>query len=153
AAALKARAAGPGSLVGIAVSRSAALPVALLGTLMAGAAFVPFDLAHPSTRLATILDDAAPVAIVTETALLSRLPPGSPAPRPLDALEPTGEEATAGAVDGAGLAYLIYTSGSTGVPAGVRVPRRALASFIGAMRRLALLQPGDRLLAVTTPSF
>src|SRR6185503_6271984 len=109
--------AGSGGLVGIAVSRSAALPVALLGTLMAGAAFVPLDLAHPPARLAAILDDAAPVAIVTETTLSGRLPPGGPAPLLLDALEPARDVAAAAvAVDGAQLAYLLYTSGSTGVP-------------------------------------
>ena len=95
AAVLTQRGAGPGSLVAIAVSRSAALPVALLGTLMAGAAFVPLDLAHPPARLAAILDDAAPVAIVTERAMLDRLPPGSPAPVLLDALEPARDAAVA----------------------------------------------------------
>src|SRR5262249_37319706 len=129
------------------------LPVALLGTLMAGAAFVPLDLAHPPARLATILGDAAPVAIVTETALLGRLPSGCPAPLLLDALETAAEEAAAVAVDGAQLASVIYPSASPGARVGVGVPRRALANFIGGMQRLALLHPGARLLAVPPPSF
>ncbi|MYX39830.1 AMP-binding protein, partial [Streptomyces sp. SID89] len=51
AARLAARGAGPGSVVGVHVERSADLVVALLGVLKSGAAFLPLDPALPTARL------------------------------------------------------------------------------------------------------
>ncbi len=51
------------------------------------------------------------------------------------------------------LAYVIYTSGSTGRPKGVQISHRALANFLGSMRRQPGLTAADTLLAVTTLSF
>src|SRR5262249_46182673 len=46
---------GPESLVGIALERSIELVVALLGTLKAGAAYLPLDPDYPEARLAHML--------------------------------------------------------------------------------------------------
>jgi len=48
---------------------------------------------------------------------------------------------------------VLYTSGSTGKPKGVAVRQRNVASFLAAMQVEPGLAAGDRLLAVTTPSF
>ncbi|HSK58065.1 MAG TPA: condensation domain-containing protein, partial [Actinomycetospora sp.] len=64
AGALRAAGAGPGALVGVAVERSPDLVVALLAVLRTGAAYVPLDPAYPAARIAQVLDDAAPVAVV-----------------------------------------------------------------------------------------
>ncbi|MEU2036932.1 amino acid adenylation domain-containing protein, partial [Nocardia amamiensis] len=54
ARALIAAGAGPDSLVAVAISRTGELPVALLGVLMAGAAYLPLDLSYPSRRVAGV---------------------------------------------------------------------------------------------------
>jgi amino acid adenylation domain-containing protein len=51
------------------------------------------------------------------------------------------------------LAYVIYTSGSTGKPKGVEIQHRAVVNFLTSIERQLGVQPGDRLLAVTTLSF
>ncbi len=47
---------------------------AILGVLTAGAAYLPLDPDHPAHRLEFMLDDAAPVCLLTTTALADRLP-------------------------------------------------------------------------------
>ena len=64
---------GPESLVGIALERSTEMIVALLGTLKAGAAYLPLDPDYPEARLAQMLTDAAPALVLSSSALRTRL--------------------------------------------------------------------------------
>ncbi|WP_149258720.1 non-ribosomal peptide synthetase [Actinomadura sp. K4S16] len=152
AAELRARGAGPETVVALALPRTPDLVAALLGVLKAGAAYLPLDLDHPAGRLASMLDDAGPLcAIVTgETAPL--LPDGT------DLLVLDGSRRNAGNTRTPirrpdDLAYVIYTSGSTGRPKGVAIPHRALANFLLTTRDRLNLGTGDRLVAVTTIAF
>ncbi|MEV4642534.1 amino acid adenylation domain-containing protein [Actinoplanes sp. NPDC049548] len=133
AAALAARGAGPESIVGIHLPRSADLVVAVLGVAKAGAAYLPLDPAFPAARRQFMLDDARPTVVIDE-AFLAAVTPAA-APRVVR--------------DPAHAAYVIYTSGSTGRPKGVVVTGRDLEAFLAA----APLPPGTRMLAVTTLSF
>ncbi|MEU2126668.1 amino acid adenylation domain-containing protein, partial [Nocardia niwae] len=129
ARALIAHGAGPESVVAVAVPRTEELPVALLGVLIAGAAYLPIDTSYPVQRLEFMLEDANPVCVLTTAAELDSLPAGN-----IPALlmeETTGyddarvrnrERVTPLRPDN--LAYVIYTSGSTGVPKGVGVAHR-----------------------------
>ncbi|HEV7371107.1 non-ribosomal peptide synthetase, partial [Arenibaculum sp.] len=114
---------GPDRLVAVCAERSPEMVVALLAVLKAGGAYLPLDPAYPAERLAFMLADAAPVAVVTDGSL------GSLAvPVPVVEL---GAEASwtglpdtdlnRGALTPRNLAYVIYTSGSTGTPKGVMV--------------------------------
>ncbi|MGY2061506.1 AMP-binding protein, partial [Nocardia gipuzkoensis] len=58
---------GPDAVVAVALPRSVELIVALLAVLKAGGAYLPIDPAYPSDRLAFILADAAPVAVVVDS--------------------------------------------------------------------------------------
>ncbi|MFI1016193.1 amino acid adenylation domain-containing protein [Streptomyces sp. NPDC020965] len=142
ARALIARGAGPERVVALGLPRSAEFVVALFAVLKTGAAYLPLDLDHPVDRLATMVDDARPLCLVTvgTDAVRDRVPGGCPA-LALDAPETVAELAALSgapvadgellaARDGRHPAYLIYTSGSTGRPKGVVVPYSGLTNML-----------------------
>ncbi|QYN39145.1 non-ribosomal peptide synthase/polyketide synthase [Pseudonocardia sp. DSM 110487] len=152
AAGLAAHGAGPETIVGVALPRSADMIVALLGIAKAGAAFLPLDPEFPADRLRYMVSDAAPAVVVVDAGTRG-LFDGCAA-----GLVAVGELAGTGTVpllepDPATAAYVIYTSGSTGRPKGVVVEHGNLANFLAAARDTLPLTPEDRLLAVTTLSF
>ena len=64
---------GPGQRVALLLPRSADAIVSILAVLKTGAAYVPIDPAAPSARMQLVLDDAAPVAAITNPELAERL--------------------------------------------------------------------------------
>ena len=61
-------------MVGVCVERSADMPVAVLGVLKSGAAYVPMDPGFPKERLGYMVEDARMALIVTQPSLANRLP-------------------------------------------------------------------------------
>ncbi len=146
---LIARGAGPGTLVGLLLPRSAHMVIAQIAVAKAGAAFLPVDPGYPEERIALMLRDAAPAVILDEAevdALLAAPPDRAPVHRPTDA-----DRARPLSLDDP--AYVIYTSGSTGTPKGVVVTHRGLAAFSAAEAAHYRVEAGDRVLAFSTPSF
>lgn len=154
---LRAIGAGPGQRVAISVSRTAMLPVAILGVLGSGAMYVPLDLEYPADRVRFMLEDSAPVAWVVD----GDLPPGLEAGesqlldlRTIDWAADTEVDFPPVAMDGARHpAYMIHTSGSTGRPKGVLVPHAAVTNLLAAMTDALAVDGTDRVLAITTLSF
>jgi amino acid adenylation domain-containing protein len=150
----------PESRVAIALPRGARELVAMLGTLRAGAAYVPLDPSHPAERLRLVLQDTAPEVLVTlgGSPLLATLPPATRS-LPFDHLEGLATSAADERderdepVSPDQLAYVLFTSGSTGRPKGVEISRAAFANFLRAMVRRPGLAESDRLLAITTTTF
>ncbi|RUQ42352.1 non-ribosomal peptide synthetase, partial [Corynebacterium pseudodiphtheriticum] len=64
----------PDDRVAIVARRGLDTLVWLLAILKSGACYVPIDPAHPAERLNYLLHDSAPVAVLTQHALLHRLP-------------------------------------------------------------------------------
>ena len=154
---LRARGVVRGSLVGVCLDRTVAVPVALAAVLKAGAAYVPLDPTHPADRLSYVLQDAKVACVITLSDFATRLADGRAPLLLLDELE-SELAAQSAAAPAAGsqpedLAYVIYTSGSTGRPKGVQVEHRNVVSFLAAMRREPGMDASDVLLAVTTMSF
>ncbi|MEN3033082.1 AMP-binding protein, partial [Chromobacterium amazonense] len=117
----------PDDRVAICVERSLEMVVGLLGILKSGGAYVPLDPSYPAERLAYMLGDAAPVAVLTQSDLAEGLASGLPTVL-LDARNPSidtsadhNPDAEALGLTSRHLAYVIYTSGSTGQPKGVMV--------------------------------
>ncbi|MGP3983818.1 non-ribosomal peptide synthetase [Streptomyces sp. KR80] len=149
---------GPDVVVGVLLDRGVEVPVAQLGVLKAGGAWLPLDPQHPAERHATCLNDAG-VGVVVTTRALAELLPGSVARVCVDdpgvraRLAQVPESRPEGGARPGNLAYVIFTSGSTGVPKGVMVSHRAAVNFVVNARELFRIGPGDRLLQFANPAF
>ena len=129
---LRSLGAKPGAFVGVCMERTSDLIAGLLGILKTGAAYVPLDPGAPRERLATMLADAAPVAILCDADTAPSHAPRHSAFRwetvasaKYESAEPLHSEAGPES-----LAYLIYTSGSTGEPKGVAIEHHSAVNFI-----------------------
>ncbi|MEV8516354.1 amino acid adenylation domain-containing protein [Dactylosporangium sp. NPDC051484] len=143
-----------GRVVAVLLERGFGLPVAELGVLKAGGAWLALDPQYPAERLAYQLSDAAAAVVVTTSDLADRLPAGTP--RVLldaDALDGRPDTPPAVDVEPEDTAYVIYTSGSTGRPKGVMVPHRAIVNFCTAFGELFAVTPADRILQFSNPAF
>ena len=148
---------GPETVVAISMERSLDMMVALLGTLSAGAAYLPVDPAFPPERVGFMLQDSDARVILTQQSLKDRLGDSSAVVVSLD--EPAFDEdandefeTLASSAPSSSLAYLIYTSGSTGTPKGVMVEHRNVVNFFTAMDSVVGAGQGVWL-AVTSISF
>lgn len=146
----------PEVTVGICIERSLEMVVGLLGILKAGGAYVPLDPSYPSDRLAHILTDANPAAVLT----LEKFRPLLDAAIPtvcLDTDWPTisaeSAENPASPATADHLAYIIYTSGSTGKPKGVLIEHRGAVNTILDINRRFAVGAVDRGLAVCSLNF
>ncbi|MGW2465108.1 amino acid adenylation domain-containing protein [Streptomyces sp. NPDC001761] len=155
--------AGPSTVVALVLPRSPLTVTALLAVLKTGAAYLPVDPDYPAERIAYMLGDAAPAAVVTVGGSAGRLPDGA-ARVVLD--DPATTDLVAG-LSGADVtdaertrplsardtAYVIYTSGSTGRPKGVAVPHAGAAHLVAHHREELGTGPDTRVLQFASFSF
>jgi non-ribosomal peptide synthetase-like protein len=140
---LRAEGVGIGDRVGVRVtSGTVDLYLAILGVLVAGAAYVPVDVDDPAERADVVWAQAGVCLVVSDGLTLTRhRPSGGLAGRPL-----SGDDA-----------WIIFTSGSTGLPKGVAVTHRSAAAFVDAEARMFVPEqpvgPGDRVLAGLSVAF
>ncbi|ROO60559.1 amino acid adenylation domain-containing protein [Micromonospora sp. Llam0] len=153
---LRARGAAPGSLIALALPRSAELITAVLAVARTGAAFVTIDPSYPAERIAFMLADSRPLLVCTTDAASAALPGDTPALLLGADLgsEPDGVPAAVAVTPGLGdIAYVVYTSGTTGRPKGVAVTHSGLTALSRAMVAGMDLRPASRLLQFASPSF
>lgn len=115
-------------IVGIMMTHSNELIVAILGTLKAGASYVPIDPTYPTERVNYILDDAnISLLLINNNYTNSNIEVINVDNINLSNYSNNNLE-KANSLDD--LAYLIYTSGSTGKPKGVMIEHKGLANYI-----------------------
>ncbi|SDD30794.1 Pls/PosA family non-ribosomal peptide synthetase [Nocardioides lianchengensis] len=144
AAELNALGVGRGDKVGVRVgSGTTDLYVAILGVLLAGAAYVPVDADDPDERARLVFGEADVAAMVGNDLAVAVRRPGPPR----EAEDPGLDDD----------AWVIFTSGSTGTPKGVAVSHRSAGAFVDAESRMFLqaepLGVGDRVMAGLSVAF
>ncbi|HMH00486.1 MAG TPA: AMP-binding protein, partial [Terriglobales bacterium] len=148
---------GPDVLVGLCVSRSLDMVVALLGILKAGGAYVPLDPAYPKDRIAYIMEDARAPIFLTQQELLPGFREHGAQTVLIDAhwkqIAKNSTDNLGSMAKGENLAYVIYTSGSTGKPKGVQIEHDSLVNLLRSMGKEPGFTEEDVLAAVTTLSF
>ncbi|ATY11822.1 non-ribosomal peptide synthase [Amycolatopsis sp. AA4] len=135
---LRARGAGPESVVGVRLERGLEMVVALIGILKAGAAYLPLDPDYPEDRLRFMVEDSGTTTVIEPGDLTDLREPCEPVDvmvRPENA------------------AYVIYTSGSTGKPKGVVIEHRGIVNRLRWMQDEYGLTPEDRVLQKTPFGF
>jgi non-ribosomal peptide synthetase-like protein len=125
-----------------------------LGVLRAGAAYVCIDPTFPDERIAALLTNAEPVAMVTNAVGAERLArigvsadlviDVDAAPLRVPAEAHRAEPELPAWSTGSTLAYVIYTSGTTGTPKGVAIEHRAIVNLIASDRDAFGLTSADR---------
>ncbi|MEU7634228.1 AMP-binding protein, partial [Nocardia sp. NPDC049220] len=153
---------GPDHIVAVALDRSFDLIAAILAVLKAGGAYLPIDPTYPPERLAYILTDADPVAILTthtihptlpytptKTILTDDIHDNSPNPGP-DPHDHGNEQQPQQALRPSNLAYIIYTSGSTGTPKPVAVTHH---NVVNLALHVWALDSSDRMLVHSSIAF
>lgn len=154
----------PGDRVGVLAAKTPWTIASLIGTLKAGAVYVPVDSASPAARVARIIRSAEPsvlLADATATKLVDGLVEEGLSDLTVGSLEAplAGErftsafarddvsalEPTAPAVGKDALAHLLFTSGSTGIPKGVMITHDMVSAFVDWALGHFGTKPGDRI--------
>jgi amino acid adenylation domain-containing protein/thioester reductase-like protein len=156
---------GPDRVVGLCMERSMEMMLSIMGTELAGGAYLPLDPVYPDDRLAYMLHDSHAEIVLTLEKFRNRLRFLSQNAR-LIALDVEWPEIARRAaelkaqgcrlredVTPRNVAYVIYTSGSTGKPKGVMVEHQALVNRIHWMQKKYSLTADDRVLQKTPYSF
>jgi len=139
---LRARGAGPGTVVAVCLPRSIDQILAILAVWRTGAAYLPIDPAWPEARINDFVIGAGCVALVAaipiaacvegHVALVTSYADEQAEPLPFEAADPQG------------IAYVIFTSGSTGKPKAVEVTHANLAALIRWHEEAFEVKPGTR---------
>ncbi len=154
-----------GTVLPIALPRSAETAVVWLAVLKTGAAALPADPSYPAERLRHLFDAAGPGApVATSAEHAPALPPG---PRDLIVLDapdvrgalaalpdtPVTDAERGRPLDPGDPAYVIHTSGSTGRPKGVVVPHAGVPALAAAQAARFAVTEDSRVLQFASPSF
>ncbi|KAG6907609.1 hypothetical protein DXG01_008227 [Tephrocybe rancida] len=150
----------PGTRVCVLARRSVALVAAILGTLKAGAQYVPLDAQTITDEtLEFVIGDAQPSAVLSMEEFVHRVPNGRV---PILSIELELKRGAAERPEGGKVedlsspadgAYCIYTSGTTGRPKGVDVRHRGIANVLSGPPGNVSMAPGLRVAQLLNIAF
>lgn len=154
---LRERGSGPHTRVGVCLERGIWQVVAIHAVVKTGATYVPLDTELPDARIGFILEDSAPLHVLSDGRGGTRIPEG-----PWEVVDVTADSAawsdhpaetpTVAANEGAPL-HILYTSGTTGRPKGVAYPAEGALAHLQWMQRRYPFGAGDTAIAKTSPGF
>jgi amino acid adenylation domain-containing protein len=155
---LQALGAGPEQTVALYLDREAAVVLAMVATVFAGAAYVPLDPSHPVRRLRMIVDECrsrivvargkAPPELLDEGVVALDIEPF------LDesvGRDPANDEPAPCQASLDNLLYVMFTSGSSGAPKGICITQRMAAAFV--LNGYLDVKEGDRMAQVSNAAF
>jgi amino acid adenylation domain-containing protein len=152
---LRSEGVGPERIVGVHLTRTPGLVVALLAVLKAGGAFMPLEPDWPALRLRSVVKSSGPLLVLTDGRHTAAPPPLdvpvldlAQSSDPVDvpdtpSVEPAMEN----------VAYVIHTSGSTGAPKGVVIRHQSISNRLVWQSRLLDMTSEDRVLHKAPMSF
>ncbi|MBD0258342.1 MAG: amino acid adenylation domain-containing protein, partial [Cytophagales bacterium] len=163
---------GTGSLVGVVMSRSPEMIIAVMGILKAGGAYIPVEPHWPLVRAGRILDSLGAAWLLTNEKHLAHvrgigqqlttpagiicldvLAEGEGAAADWRTIAGYGGENLAGKPGADDLAYIIHTSGSTGLPKGVAVRHKPVVNLIEWVNTTFNVSHADKMLFVSSLAF
>lgn len=146
----------PNQLIAVMMEKGWEQVVAVMGILMAGAAYLPIDPALPLQRRRQLLQQGEARIAITQTFLVEQLA----LPEDMDCIIVRSidhlaylDQAPAPRQRLEDLAYVIFTSGSTGMPKGVMIDHRGAMNTIWHINRMFEINKNDKVLAVSSLSF
>jgi amino acid adenylation domain-containing protein len=130
AAGLHAYGVRPRDYVGLIIDRSVQTPIAILGTLKAGCAYVPLDPTYPAQWLRYVTNDSRLTTLVSDDIRVLNYMSNVEV-IPFDGIyNSKGTRPMGAEVELDSPAYVIYTSGSTGEPKGCVISHRNVLSLM-----------------------
>ncbi|MFC0527573.1 non-ribosomal peptide synthetase [Phytohabitans kaempferiae] len=153
---LRGAGARPGAFVVVSMERGLDLMVALYAVAKSGAAYVPIDPELPDARMAFMLEDSAPVAVLVDGRARARVPAGPWQVLAVDedAARWAGEPARDVPPEpGNHLIHMLYTSGTTGRPKAVAYPVDGALADIFWLHGAYPYRPGDTAILKTSYGF
>lgn len=144
-------------LIGIMLTRSDKMIVAILAILKCGAAYVPIDPDYPFSRKEYIISETALKVLITQEEYSTELDFYQGSILILDQALLTSANYPSSQlplnISPSNLAYVIFTSGSTGQPKGVLIEHHGIVNTIYAQQHVFNLQEGQRHLQFASLSF
>ncbi|MEU9332331.1 amino acid adenylation domain-containing protein [Streptomyces sp. NPDC048290] len=147
--ALRERVAARHGRVGILCGQGVEVPVAMLGIMAAGHAYMPLDTSAPAGRLSQLIELTDADALVTDRAnraLAEQIAGDRPVLDVADTSAPPLESWTP--LDPDAVAYVLFTSGSTGRPKAVLQSHHNVARHVYAYAEVLGVRESDRLTMV-----
>jgi pyochelin synthetase len=143
----------PNQLIGVVMEKGWEQIVAVMGILMAGAAYVPIEPSLPPERFHFLLENSESKVVLTQSWLKDSLTLiDNFHILYVDVVENVAEEPhepLRSVQTPDDLAYVIYTSGSTGLPKGVMITHRNVVNVVTYTNQRFGIGSRDRILALT----
>ena len=144
---------GRGQFVGLGLHRSLDLPVALLGILKSGAAYVPLDPAYPAARIAQMITSAKLEYVITNSKLADEFHEIRTICMDDCAVAAGSIEASLQSPGNDDPMYAIFTQDSTCQQQAASVYHRGFGNLLHWYSIELSLGPADRTLIISSPSF
>lgn len=142
----------PGEPVGLFMPRSAAMVLGMLGTLKAGAAYLPLDPTYPLERLRAMLQISGARLLLTNQAVSADLAMAGVTNLRLEEMPEADGVSLPEGIPIDGISHVLFTSGSTGQPKGVPLTHRGLLRLF-LNNNFWNVQPGERVSQISNMSF